>query len=288
MIPGNFEYSRPGSVAEAAQLLKDGGSDALLIAGGHSLIPMMKVRMAAPSRLVDLGGIGELKGIEISGGTIRIGAMVTQHELIASGELAAACPILREASLTVADPQVRYCGTVGGNSANGDPGNDLPAVMQALDAEYELVGAEGSRKVRAREYYEGAYFTVRQDDEILSSISMPVPAAGHGWAYDKQKRKIGDYATAAVAVILSSDGGKLSGVSIGLTNVGDTPLHAADASAALEGSDGGDAAVAEAAGKAAEITNPAADGRGPAEFRRHLVGVLAARAIRAAIGRAAG
>ena len=286
MIPGRFDYHRPRSVDEAVALLARHGDDGRVIAGGHSLIPMMKLRLASPGHLIDLQAIDGLRGIEVTGGQIRIGALATQHELIASKALADACPLLREASLQIADPQVRYCGTVGGNVANGDPGNDLPAVMQCLDASYVLRGAGGERTLAARDFYQGPYVTALKEGEILTAVRLAVPAAGHGWAYQKMKRKIGDYATAAAAVILSLSGGACRQAAIALTNVGDTPLLATAAAKALVGTRL-EAAAVDAAVKAAEaITRPAADGRGSAEFRTHVAGVMTRRAIAAAQARA--
>ena len=187
MIPGAFDYHRPGSLPEAAKMLSDLGEEARVLAGGHSLIPMMKLRMAAPEHLIDLQDIAELKGIAIEGGTIRLGAMVTQDEIIGNDALTFACPILREAALQIADPQVRYVGTVGGNVANGDPGNDMPGLMQCLDARYELTGPEGSREVAARGFYHGAYDTARAESEILSAVLIPVPPAGHGHTLMKSR-----------------------------------------------------------------------------------------------------
>jgi carbon-monoxide dehydrogenase medium subunit len=215
VISAPFEYHRPVSLSEATGLLTELGDDARVLAGGHSLIPMMKLRLAAPSHLVDLQDIAELKGITRDGGEIAIGAMTTQHDLIASDELAAAIPLIREAALLIADPQVRYVGTIGGNVANGDPGNDMPGLMQCLGARYELDGPNGRRSVEARDFYESAYVTAAADDEILSRIRIPVPAPGHGHAYEKLKRKIGDYATAAAAVLLTVSGGSCDSVRSG-------------------------------------------------------------------------
>jgi len=286
MIPGAFDYHRPASVHDACQLLADLGEDARVVAGGHSLIPMMKLRMAMPEHLIDLQDIADLKGIRLEGSSVVIGAMTTQAELIASAELAARCPILRETGLQIADPQIRNLGTLGGNVANGDPGNDMPAVMQALDAVYDIQNASGTRQVAAREFYEAAFFTALADGEVLTAIRFELPAAGHGSSYQKQKRKIGDYATAAAAVLLEMSGGTCTKASIGLTNVADTPLYAEAACAALVGTGIDEAAVKAAADAAMAITAPAEDGRGPAAFRTALTGTILARAIREARARA--
>src|SRR6202142_3382601 len=191
MIPGPFTYPRPATLADAVKLLTDLGEEARPLAGGHSLVPMLKLRLATPEHLVDLHGIAGLKGIRRDGNKIVIGAMTTQHELLASDEIKKSLPILHEAASLIADPQVRYCGTIGGNVANGDPGNDMPALMMTLGASYRLEGKSGARDVAAREFYQGAYFTALEPGEILTAISVPVPPAGHGYAYEKLKRKIG-------------------------------------------------------------------------------------------------
>jgi carbon-monoxide dehydrogenase medium subunit len=286
MIPGSFAYHRPTSVSEAVGLLADLGDDARAIAGGHSLIPMMKLRLATPGHLVDLGGIAELKGIRTENGHVVIGAMATQHELIGSDVLSAKVPILREASLLIADPQVRYLGTLGGNVANGDPGNDMPAVMLCLGAGYDVVGPTWARRIAAREFYQGAYFTALEPGEIVSAIRIPVPAAGHGYAYEKLKRKIGDYATAAAAVVLTMNGDTVARCSIGLTNVAETPLWAEEAANIIIGSTLDSATVKKAVAAAEAITSPASDGRGPAAYRTKMAGVMLARALARAKSRA--
>src|ERR1700710_2317090 len=211
MIPGPFNYHRPATVADAVKLLSTLGDEARALAGGHSLVPMMKLRLATPEHLIDLHGIGDLKGIQRNGNTIEIGAMTTQHELLASDEIAKSLPILRETALVIADPQVRYRGTIGGNVANGDPGNDMPALMLVLGASYHLQGPGGARDIAASEFYQGAYFTALEPGELLTAISIPVPATGHGYAYEKLKRKVGDYATAAAAVVMTMAGGEGAG-----------------------------------------------------------------------------
>src|SRR6201994_4040595 len=219
MIPGQFSYHRPATVADAIKLLSSLGDDARPLAGGHSLVPMMKLRLATPEHLVDLRGIEGLKGIRRDGANIVIGAMTTQHELLASQDIKTSLPILQETALLIADPQVRYRGTIGGNVANGDPGNDMPALMMTLRATYRLEGPSGTRDVAAAEFYQGAYFTALEPGELVTSISVPIPAGGHGYAYEKLKRKVGDYATAAAAVILTRVNGKVATCAIGLTNL---------------------------------------------------------------------
>jgi len=286
MIPGSFEYHRPDSLGEAVAILAEHGDEARVLAGGHSLIPMMKLRLAVPSHLVDLQGIAGLAGVRESGGVLEVGAMTSQADLLASETVQSACPILIEAAKQIADPQVRYCGTVGGNVANGDPGNDMPGIMMCLDADYVLQGASGERTVKARGFYQAAYFTEMEEGEILTAVRIPLPAAGHGYAYEKQKRKIGDYATAAAAVVLNMSGGQCSAASIGLTNVADTPLYAEAAAQALVGTSCDSAAIDAAAAAAEAITSPASDGRGSPEFRTKVAGVMVRRAVQRALARA--
>ena len=287
MIPGAFAYHRPKSVAEAVGMLADLGDDARALAGGHSLIPMMKLRLAKPEHLVDLAGISELNGVRNEGGDIVIGSMTTQNELVRSDLLAAKLPILRETSLVIADPQVRNVGTLGGNVANGDPGNDMPAVMMCLGATYHLAGKGGERRIAARDFYQGAYFTALEAGEILTAIRIPVPPAGHGYAYEKLKRKVGDYATAAAAVVLTLNKGTVNSCSIGLTNVAETPLWAEAAGRLLIGTALDSASVKKAVAAAEAITAPASDNRGPAAYRTKMAGVMLTRALARAKTRAA-
>jgi aerobic carbon-monoxide dehydrogenase medium subunit len=286
LIPGSFEYHRPANLTEAVALLGQLDSDARVIAGGHSLIPMMKLRLAMPSHLVDLAGVAELKGVRLDGGEIVIGAMTTQHEIIGSELLAQHAPILRETAEVIADPQVRYVGTIGGNVANGDPGNDMPALMMTLGATYVLRGASGERRVAARDYYLSPYETAAEPGEVLVAVRVPLPPAGHGWAYEKLKRKVGDYATAAAAVILTVSGGAIATCAISLTNVGGTALFAADAAASVVGTTLGKPTLVRAAAAATAIAEPAADGRGSAEYRAKMAGVMTARALTRAFARA--
>ena len=288
MITAAFTYHRPKSVQEAVALLTELGENGRALAGGHSLIPMMKLRLASPGNLVDLAGIGELKGVRAESNDIVIGAMTTQHELIASNHLADKIPLLRETSLQIADPQVRYLGTLGGNVANGDPGNDMPAVMMCLGASYDVTGKSGQRRIAAREFYQGVYLTALEADEVLTAVRIPMPTAGHGWAYEKLKRKVGDYATAAAAVILTMKGGKIESCSIGLTNVADTPLWAQEAAKILTGSALDAPTIKKAVAEAEAVTSPASDAHGPAQYRTKMAGVMLARALDRAKSRARG
>jgi carbon-monoxide dehydrogenase medium subunit len=286
MIPGPFSYHRPATLADAVNLLSTLGDEARPLAGGHSLVPMMKLRLASPEHLVDLHGVTGLKGIRCDGNTIVIGAMTTQHESLASDEIGKSLPILHETAALIADPQVRYRGTIGGNVANGDPGNDMPALMMTLGASYRLEGKSGAREVAATEFYQGAYFTALEPGELLTSISIPVPAAGHGYAYEKLKRKVGDYATAAAAVVLTMAGGKVASCKIGLTNLSETPLLAEAAAKAVIGTSLDPATLMKASAAAVAIMSPAADARGPVEYRKHVGGIMVTRALQRAAGRA--
>ena len=288
MIPANFDYHRPGSIDEAIALLDRFGDDGKALAGGHSLIPMMKLRLAQPAHLVDLQALDDLRGISQDGGDIRLGALTTQDEVLGSDLLATACPILAEAAALIADPQVRACGTIGGNVANGDPGNDMPAIMMALGASYVLKGPGGARTVAANGFYNGFYDTEMADNELLTEIRIPTPPAGHGYSYQKMKRKVGDYATAATAVILVMEGGNCARATVTLTNLADTPLNVEAAAQALVGTAVDAGAISAAADAAMAASDPASDLRGPADFRKHMARVMTARAIAEARSRAKG
>lgn len=284
MIPASFDYHRPSDIEGVLALLKEHGDDARVIAGGHSLIPMMKLRMADVPQLIDLQAIESLKGYSVNGSKVTIGAMVTQHDIINSAELAEIAPILRETSLQIADPQVRYMGTVGGNVANGDPGNDMPGLMQCLDATLHLVGPNGTREVAAREYYEAAYVTAREEDEVLTAISFDAPKGGY--SYEKQKRKIGDYATAAAAVTIQKDGGKVASASIAMTNLSDTPVWSEAAAQALVGTACDADAIKASISAMLDDIDPTEDNRGPVAFKKHVAGIILTRAITRAWERA--
>ena len=280
MIPGAFDYHRPRDIGGVLALLAEHGDDARVIAGGHSLVPMMKLRVAEVPHLIDLQDVESLKGIGIENGCVTIGAMVTQHELVNDAMLFEAAPILREAALQIADPQVRYMGTIGGNVANGDPGNDMPGVLQCLDAQLVLRGPDGEREVAARDFYEAAFTTKRHDSEILTKIRFGIPKGGS--AYEKQKRKIGDYATAAAAVVLAREGNLCSAASIAMTNLSDTPVWSATAAEALVGSMVDDAAISKSVDCMLNDIDPVEDNRGSIAFKHHVAGIILSRAIKRA------
>ena len=281
MIPSAFSYYRPSKVDEAVGLMANLGEDARVIAGGHSLIPIMKQRLTDIKHLIDLSGIDEIRGIQIKNNVVSIGAMTTQVELINNEELFKEAPIIREASLQIADPQVRNLGTIGGNVANGDPANDMPGLMQLLDATYKLSGVNGSREVKARDFYEGAYFTSREDDEILISISFESPSGGY--AYEKQKRKIGDYATAAAGVIIKVENNKCSSASIALTNLSDTPVYCDKAVEMIVGKEIDNDLLDQVTKICVDQSDPVADQRGPVEFKKYVAGIVIKRALKRAI-----
>lgn len=287
MIPPAFDYHAPKSVNEALALLGSLGSDAKLLAGGHSLLPMMKLRFAQPAHLIDLNRIPALRGVREDGADVVIGAMTTENDLINSTLLRAKVPLLAEAAKLIADPQVRYRGTIGGDIAHGDPANDHPALAIALDAILVLEGPKGQRGVKADAFFLGTYSTALADDEILVAIRVPALAAGTGWAYEKLKRKTGDWATAAAAVVLRQAGGKVTHARIALTNVGPTALRATDAETALLGQPLSDTTIAAAAKAAMAITDPAADLRGDVAYKTAMAGQMVQRAIRAAAARCA-
>jgi len=288
LIPASFDYHAPRSIGEALSLLGTFGGDAKLLAGGHSLLPMMKLRFAQPAHLIDLNRIAELRGIREEGAELVVGAMTTEAELIGSALVRSRVPLLAEGAGSIADPQVRYRGTIGGDISHGDPGNDHPALMLALDAAFVLTGPRGERKVKADGYFLGIYETQLAADEILTQIRIPIPAAGSGWSYQKLKRKTGDFATAAAAVVLQMKGGNVARVAIGLTNLAPTALRARAAEAVLTGKPLNEASLGEAARLAMGICNPAPDQRGDAAYKTAMCGEMTRRALQAAAARARG
>jgi carbon-monoxide dehydrogenase medium subunit len=289
MIPPAFDYHAPRSVSEAIGLLGSLGPDAKLLAGGHSLLPMMKLRFAQPSHLIDLNRIAELRGVCVDGGEdgneVIIGAMTVENDLIVNPILQAKVPLLAEAPKLIADPQVRNRGTIGGDIAHGDPANDHPALSIAVDATFVLQGPKGTRRVKAEDFYLGTYMTALAEDEILVGIRVPAFAAGTGWAYEKLKRKTGDWATAGAAVVLRLTSGSVVHARIALTNVGPTALRATDAEKALIGQPLTDATIDAAVQAARAICDPAADLRGDRDYKTAMAGQMVRRAIRAAAAR---
>jgi len=288
MIPPTFEYHAPGSVDDAIALLSQYGDEAKILAGGHSLLPMMKLRFAEPEHLVDINNIDSLKGIREEDGEIVIGSMTSENALIASTLLQEKCPMLPEAAKMIADPQVRNRGTIGGDISHGDPGNDHPALMLALDATFTLVGPNGARQVAAADFFLGTFFTALEADEIMTEIRIAPQAANTGASYQKLKRKTGDYATAAAAAVIGMSGDTCQSASISLTNLGATAMRANAAEAILVGQVINDELINQAAAKAMEICDPAEDLRGDAEYKTHMGGEMTRRAIRAAMQRAGG
>jgi carbon-monoxide dehydrogenase medium subunit len=250
-------------------------------------LPMMKLRFAEPEHLIDLGKLSELKGIREVDGEIRIGAMTTENELIWSELLQTRCPLLVEGARQISDPQVRYRGTLGGDISHGDPGNDHPALMIALDASFVLVSERGERVVPADGFFVRTYTTLLEPGEIMTEIRIPTPAAGTGYCYAKLKRKTGDFATAATAVTLRMSGATVSEVRIALTNVAETAIRATDAEQSLRGKPVNEASIAEAARLAMSVCAPVADLRGDLDYKTAMAGEMTRRALTTAYARAA-
>lgn len=287
MIPPRFEYHAPKSVGEAVALLGLHGSDAKLLAGGHSLLPMMKLRFAQPAHLIDINRIPELRGIRDNGSTVVIGAMTTENELINSPVVQAKLPLLAEAARLIADPQVRNRGTIGGDIAHGDPGNDHPALSIATEAAFVLEGPNGRRTVAADGFFLGTYMTLLEENEVMVEIHAPAFAQGTGYAYEKLKRKTGDWATAGCAVVMRKTGDTVSHVRIALTNVAPTALRAEAAEAALLGRAVNAATLQAAADAATAICDPAEDLRGDAQYKTAMAGEMVKRALAKAWARCA-
>jgi len=287
VIPPAFDYVAPRSIGEAISLLSSLGDDAKLLAGGHSLLPMMKLRFAQPGTLIDINRIPELRGIREEGGMIRIGAMTTETELIESKLLQDRLPLLPEAAKLIADPQVRNRGTIGGDIAHGDPGNDHPAIAMALDATFVLQGPNGERQVKAVDFFHGTYMTALADNEILTAILVAPFESGTGYCYQKLKRKTGDWATAGAAVVLRMRGGVVTQARIGLTNVAPTALRASQAETILTGQLLTSATLDAAVKAVREACDPAEDLRGDAEYKTAMAGEMTRRAIQAAAARCA-
>ena len=281
MIPNNFNYHRAEDIGGAISMLAT-LEDAKVLAGGQSLLPLMKLRFAEPANLIDLGSVAELKGIREENGVIHIGAMTTEAELLASRLLAEKCPIIPEAAQQIADPQVRNLGTLGGDIAHGDPANDHPAVMIAVGAEFIVVGPRQERTIAAKDFFRGTYWTELEEDEILKEIRVPVFSANSCFGYSKLKRKTGDYATAGASAVLEMSNGICSKASIALTNVGPAPIHASEVEETLEGNGIDEDILKKAAEQAMNACNPSDDLRGDAEYKAYMAGEMTRRSILAA------
>jgi aerobic carbon-monoxide dehydrogenase medium subunit len=287
MIPPAFEYLRPKTLPEAIAFLQQFGDDAKILSGGQSLIPMMKFRLARPSHLVDINRISGLSYIKEEGGYLKIGGLVREAELEDSPLIRQKYPILFDTSRVIADPQVRNMATLAGNLAHGDPANDHPATMMALGAEVVAVGPQGERVIPVNGFFITLFTTDLQHDEIVTEIRIPIPPPRSGGAYLKLERKVGDFATAAVAAQVTLDqGGICQKAGIALTNVGATPIKAAKAEEFLQGKNLDETNITQAAQLAAEAAQPSSDLRGPEEYKRGLVKELTRRALVRAYERA--
>ena len=290
MIPGTFDYLAAHSVNEAVALLDQHGEDAKVLAGGQSLIPLLRFRLAGPTVLIDINRIDGMEYLRETNGTLHIGALTRESELDNSSLIRERYPILFETSTVVADPVVRNWATVGGNIAHADPANDHPATMIAMGARVVAVGPAGERVIPIEEFFTNAPFeTSLHPNELLTEIRVPAPVNGSGGAYVKLERKVGDYAIAGVAayIILDTDG-NVTYAGIGLTNVGQTPIKARNAEQVLLGKPLNDANILQAADLAAAASQPISDSRGPAEYKRDMVHTLTVRALRKARTRATG
>jgi aerobic carbon-monoxide dehydrogenase medium subunit len=284
VIPAPFQYARPTTVDEALQAIAAGGEDVKILAGGQSLIPVMRLRLAAPSTVVDLTRVTELRGVRDEGDAIVIGAMTTHSDVLSDPLIAEFAPLIAEATETVADRQVRHRGTFGGALAHADPAGDLPAVALALDAEFVVAGANGRRTVPARDFFVDYLTTALEEGELLVEIRIPKLSGSWGMHYEKFNRVAQAWSIVAVAAAVRRENGHIAEARIGLTNMGPTPLRATAAEQALAGASATPEAIAEAAGRAAEGTSPSSDLNAQADYREHLAQVLTRRAVTVAAG----
>jgi carbon-monoxide dehydrogenase medium subunit len=284
-VPAPFEYERATSVDDALAMLERLGPEARVIAGGHSLLPMMKLRLAAPEHLVDINDLHDLDYIRSEADEIRVGAMTRHRTLLESGALASEFPIFADAERVIADPVVRNRGTIGGALCQADPSEDLSAVCAACHAELVIRGSGGERVIGMDEFHLGPYETAVGDAEILTEIRLKV-RTGAGSAYEKVERRVGDWAVAAVGAAVWLDGGRVAECGIGLSALGSNVLRASEAEEALRGADPTEEAIGEAARLAAEHSAPTTDQRGSAEYKRHLAAELTKRSLRRAVERA--
>jgi len=283
MIPAKFDYVRPSSVDEAVRALASGGDDAKAIAGGQSLMPLLRLRLAYPERLVDLGGLDSLRGVRDLGDALEIGALTTHYEVVRDPLIRAHCGLLAQAAATIADPAVRHRGTIGGGLAHADPAGDLPAVVTALDATLVAAGPSGSREIRPADFFVDYLTSSLAPGEILTSIRVP-KLDGWGYRYEKFNVTAQAWATVGVAAVARRSNGHVAEARVGLTNMGSVPIRAQAVEAAAAGAEASAAGLAAAAARADEGTNPPSDLRAAADYRRHLARVLTGRALAAAAG----
>jgi carbon-monoxide dehydrogenase medium subunit len=284
VIPAKFDYVRPDSLDEAVRALVDGGDDAKVIAGGQSLLPLLRLRLAYPELLVDVGGIGELRGVTDAGDALVIGARTTHYQLTRDPLVAEHAGLLAEATRTVADPAVRHRGTLGGALAHADPAGDLPAVVLALDATMIARGPNGQREIAAADFFVDYLTPALEPDEILTAIRIPKLGPGWGFRYEKFHRTAQSWATVGVAALVRRSNGSVAEARIGLTNMGTTPIRATAAEQAASGAEASRTALNQAAARADEGTEPPGDLHGAPDYRRHLARVLTGRALAAAAG----
>jgi len=284
MIPARFEYVRPSSLDEAVRALADGGDEAKVIAGGQSLLPLLRLRLVYPDLLVDLGALDELRGVTDDGANLLIGARTTHYQIVHDPVIAEHCGLLAQAAGTVADPAVRHRGTLGGSLAHADPAGDLPAVVLALDATLIATGPAGQGEISAADFFVDYLTTALSPGEILTGIRVPKLGRDWGYRYEKFHRTAQAWAIVGVAALARRSNGQVAEARVGLTNMGPVPIRAAAVEAAAAGADASAGALAAAAAAAAEGTNPPADLHGAPDYRSHLARVLTGRALAAAAG----
>jgi carbon-monoxide dehydrogenase medium subunit len=283
VIPAKFDYLRPGSLDEAVHVLGNAGDDAKVIAGGQSLMPLLRLRLAQPELLVDVGGLDELRGVRDQGDSLLIGARTTLYELVSDPLVAEHCGLLAQTAGVIADPAVRHRGTIGGALAHADPAGDLPAVALALESAFTVRGSAGDREIPAADFFVDYLTTSLQPEEIMTGIRVP-KIGGWGYHYEKFHRTAQSWATVGVAALVRRSNGQVAEARIGLTNMGPVPMRATAAEAAAAGADASREALRSAATHADEGTEPPGDLHGAPDYRRHLARVLTSRALAAASG----
>jgi carbon-monoxide dehydrogenase medium subunit len=282
MHPAPFDYEVAESVDHAIELLGQYGEDARPLAGGHSLIPLMRLRLAAPTALIDLGRLDNLRYVREDGDHLAIGALTHHREILNNDLVNEHCGILGYTAGLLGDPSVQHRGTIGGTLAHGDPAGDMPSVMCALEGELVVQGPDGERTVPALEFFKDYLFTDLEPQEVVTEVRVPKLGSNTGWSYKKFSRRSQDWAIVGVAAVVERDNGSISSARIGLTSMGSTPLRASAAEQALSGASGDQ--IAEAANSADEGTSPGSDDAASAEFRRHLARVWTRRAVEEALG----